>query len=78
MAVGKLLLQSEVSSTDKYKPQDRVRFSYRGQVDTYTNREDNEIKEGEGEVIQRHQWDKEIFYQVDDVMIREDAILELI
>lgn len=82
MAVGKVLAYSEVSETDKYKPHDRVRFSFIGQVDTYTNREDNYIKQSEGEVIQRHQWDKETYYQVDDgdfrVMIKEEAIHELI
>ena len=37
MGIGKMLLQPETQETDKYKPKDRIKFSYVGQVMTYSD-----------------------------------------
>lgn len=76
MGICQILEQPEVSEMDKFKPNDKVKFRYEGQVPTYGA--DGLVREGTGEIIQKKTFLNDIFYIVETgfhaVMIREGEI----
>jgi hypothetical protein len=76
MGVCQILKQHVVNENDRFKPTDKVHFKYEGQVPTFSS--SGLIMEGDGEIIQKHIFENDVFYVVDTgsraVMIREREI----